>query len=210
MRNLLLSAALVGALAGAASAASAASIIADGDFTSPSGGGGFATYNGGAFGPWNVTGSVDLIGGYWQAPSVGGGSVDLDGNFPGGISQTFTAPVGEYALTFFLSGNPDGGNGVKTVDVSVGGADQVFTFTNTGATDKTNMGYVQETLKFFNSGTSTLSFNSLDRSGPYGPVIGAVSVAGVPEPATWAMMLVGFGGLGAAMRASRRQRAVIA
>ena len=28
---------------------------------------------------------------------------------------------------------------------------------------------------------------------------------GVPEPATWAMMLVGFGGLGAAMRRSRRR-----
>jgi hypothetical protein len=28
---------------------------------------------------------------------------------------------------------------------------------------------------------------------------------GVPEPATWAMMLMGFGGLGAAMRAKRKQ-----
>lgn len=32
---------------------------------------------------------------------------------------------------------------------------------------------------------------------------------GVPEPATWAMMLMGFGGLGAAMR-SRRKRAAVA
>lgn len=35
------------------------------------------------------------------------------------------------------------------------------------------------------------------------------SAGGVPEPATWAMMLVGFGGLGAMMR-SRRQAAVAA
>ena len=43
-------------------------------------------------------------------------------------------------------------------------------------------------------------------------VAGATSVFdvsfsnGVPEPATWAMMLVGFGGLGAAMRGSRRKQ----
>ena len=33
---------------------------------------------------------------------------------------------------------------------------------------------------------------------------------GVPEPATWGMMLVGFGGLGVAMRAARRRRAATA
>jgi PEP-CTERM motif len=32
----------------------------------------------------------------------------------------------------------------------------------------------------------------------------------VPEPATWAMMLIGFGGLGAAMRTSRRAKAATA
>jgi hypothetical protein len=34
--------------------------------------------------------------------------------------------------------------------------------------------------------------------------------AGIPEPATWAMMLVGFGGMGAAMRSARRKQAVVA
>jgi len=34
----------------------------------------------------------------------------------------------------------------------------------------------------------------------YTPVTGAV-----PEPATWAMMLLGFGGIGAAMRRRRKE-----
>jgi len=38
----------------------------------------------------------------------------------------------------------------------------------------------------------------------------SASVAAVPEPATWAMMLVGFGGLGAAMRSRRKQSAAAA
>lgn len=37
---------------------------------------------------------------------------------------------------------------------------------------------------------------------------GSFSVAAVPEPATWAMMLVGFGIMGAAMRYRRRNTAV--
>jgi hypothetical protein len=40
--------------------------------------------------------------------------------------------------------------------------------------------------------------------------VGATMTGGVPEPATWAMMLVGFGGLGVAMRRARRQRVLTA
>ena len=35
--------------------------------------------------------------------------------------------------------------------------------------------------------------------------VGAIPVAGVPEPATWAMMLLGFGGIGFLMRRRRRE-----
>ena len=38
----------------------------------------------------------------------------------------------------------------------------------------------------------------------------AASVSGaVPEPATWAMMLVGFGGMGVAMRRSRKAKGIL-
>jgi hypothetical protein len=35
---------------------------------------------------------------------------------------------------------------------------------------------------------------------------GVVVTPGIPEPATWAMMLIGFGGMGAAMRRTRQRR----
>jgi hypothetical protein len=40
--------------------------------------------------------------------------------------------------------------------------------------------------------------------------IGTVALNTVPEPATWGLMLVGFGGLGAALRLRRRQAAALA
>ena len=39
---------------------------------------------------------------------------------------------------------------------------------------------------------------------------GSLTITAVPEPATWAMMLVGLGGLGAAMRSQRRKLAITA
>ncbi|HEV2596658.1 MAG TPA: PEPxxWA-CTERM sorting domain-containing protein [Sphingomicrobium sp.] len=35
------------------------------------------------------------------------------------------------------------------------------------------------------------------------------AIAAVPEPATWAMMLIGFGGMGFAMRGRRRQQTLL-
>jgi len=71
-------------------------------------------------------------------------------------------------------------------------------------------------------GTNTLTFNYTSLSDPdhagfqglgdegWGvEQVNVTGVAGVPEPATWAMMLVGFGGLGAAMRSRRRSVAAV-
>jgi choice-of-anchor C domain-containing protein len=150
---------------------------------------------------WTVLGnSVDFIGNYWQA-AQGTNSIDLNGSGQGGIAQTFNTVANQaYAITFFLAGNPDNGPTIKTINVTTNNANaQVFSFDTTGL-NKSNMGWKQFTYNFVGTGSpTTLAFNS-QTSGSWGAVLDNVSISAVPEPATWAMMLLGIGLIGGAMR----------
>ena len=208
MKNAVLTLAIL--TAGLGMEAAHAVTVADGDFAGAPNP--FATYgatqNIGATGAWTVTsGSVDWIGNYWASPTAGGGSVDMDGNGSvGAIQQNLIGlTVGQrYQVSFFLSGNPDGGivppENPKFLGVNVNGApDQQYSYTLTAANSKTNMLYGLETYSFLATATGeTLNFESLDvpTTNSYGPVIGGVSISAVPEPSTWAMMLLGFLGMG--------------
>ena len=190
-------------------AANAAVLVADGSFNDPASPGNFTTYGAGSTfgngGVWLVTngtvsinGSVDEIGNYWPHTPNGGNSVDLDGNSPGGISQkiTFNTP-GSYVLQFYLAGNPDGLPEVKSLSASIGDGSPAQTFTYD--TTLASFGPWQlESMLFTISapGSYALAFQSNDQDTPYGPVIGQVSISAVPEPATWAMMILGFLGMG--------------
>ena len=203
-------------LAAAAVSTSANAALLDGNLDTTPGGGTFVTFTTGqtfGAGAWTVgdgaansgsnSGSIDLIGAYWQAPPFGGQSVDLDGSAPGSISQNFSLPAGTYQLSFELSGNPEGGDPTKTVGVSVGNVtNQQFSFV-TGSNTKPAMGFLNETLTFTTPGATTLTFQSLDASGVFGPVVGNISVTAVPEPATAALALLGLGAIGFATRRRR-------
>jgi hypothetical protein len=142
---------------------------------------------------------VDWIGNYWAPPSPGGGSVDLDGNSVGAISQTFLGlAAGTYKVTFALSGNPDGLPADKALEVSVNGLQaKDYGFTSPLGGNTGIITYVPESYTFtWLGGNATLKFASLNAGDPFGAVIGDVAMSAVPEASTWAMMILGFAGVG--------------
>lgn len=157
---------------------------------------------------WKVlSDGVDYIGSYWQA-SDGARSLDLSALTSGGVSQMvgdFTAGQ-RYRITFDVSGNPDGGDNPKRILVSATGGDpETFSYALTAANSKANMLWQTYTYDFVASGPMQLvQFRSFEFN-PYGATLDNVSISLVPEPATWALLVAGFGLTG--LLARRRNRA---
>lgn len=154
---------------------------------------------------WSVdSGSIDYIGGYWPAED-GARSIDLAGNSVGSISQLITGLTSgqDYIVTFWASKNPDGGDSLRTGTISFGGVSMPFSYSDSSSL--TNMMWAPYSFTFTASGTSDLLSFAADGSAGccYGPALDNVSVAPVPEPATWAMMLLGLGAIGFGMRRSK-------
>ena len=108
----------------------------------------------------------------------------------------------------------------STVEFALGSDDDSFIYvdgvlfgSNPGVHSVTNVDFTSPTLGIGNHSievfyddrqnvAANLSLSLLSSGVTINP--------GIPEPATWAVMLVGFGGLGAAMRSNRRKQAVAA
>lgn len=144
----------------------------------------------------------------WDAQS-GSRSVELSGFGTGGISQQIDnqfTPGLQYRISFWATVNPFASDGNYRAVVSAsGGGDELFSYTKTAANSPTDMNYLRYSYLWTpDSASSTISFRTID-PGPLGIVIDNVSVSSslVPEPATWALMLAGFGLTGFAMRRCR-------
>jgi hypothetical protein len=166
-----------------------------------------------AFNNWTVTsGSVDVIGDggpYDYFPSqVNGNYVDLDGSTgqPGQLTTQKIFSAGTYLVSFDLAGS-QGGSG--NVDPSTSHTTQVL-FSLGGTTQSLTLDpsspWTTYSFWFTTIAPGRLSF--MDLSGGnnnVGNLLDNVTVSAVPEPSTWAMMVLGFFGLGLIAHRRRSQ-----
>jgi choice-of-anchor C domain-containing protein len=162
----------------------------------------------------NPGGTIDYIGGLWAA-SNGSRSLDLTGNtgIGNGVSQTVALVAGDsYKLTFDQAANFGGGLGTYTVEVLLNNVSAgSFNFVVNGNETLANLGWINQSLVFTApTAATTLTFRSVAPNLPFwGPTLDNVAIAAngaVPEPATWLMLVAGFGLVGVAAR----RRAAIA
>ena len=200
-----------------------AAFIVNGSFEAPSVGVSFYSAGSTAITGFTVValpggGDVQLtnntaFGGIGAVASDGAQFLDLTGNIGrgGGVrtdafqtvaGQTYTAAFDVGA--FYIAGFGSYGN--ATVDLYVNGVyAQSFTKIQTRTTPGTDYGRFSydfvgaggaTTLAFY----SSLSTSSSNLGVAFDNLTVTTAVAGVPEPATWVMMIVGFGALGFGMR----------
>ena len=213
-------------------AASAAELLVNGSFEDTGGapfqgwGGYTFGYNTGTTGTnqfggpnalpgWTIDfGNVDITtsASPWGPAADGSNSLDINGWEAGSISQTFNTILGAtYTVSFDYSRNAAGAPDPALALVSSGGASYTVNAPNDGSLGgEFSFIWKPVTFSFTGDGTATTLTASAITGGNGGVFFDNFSVQGpaVPEPATWALMIGGFGLAGAALRRQRAARAL--
>jgi hypothetical protein len=123
-------------------------------------------------------------------PNTGVSTADT----PGGLNSGGCDGAGSGFYCFNLSPNVAVASELKFDIKAASGA---FSFANTGPDLK---------IDWSTSSTSDTHLGSLYSA----PIPVSTSTPGVPEPASWALMILGFGGVGAVLRGRRQIRGAVA
>jgi hypothetical protein len=156
------------------------------------------TFNTISFADTILPGAEILTGNY--AISFGVTSSAVGSGYPvsiSGVGSFFSGALGGPNLSITGSSyayNPLSGNLVMHVVAS--------NQANTPNGSQANGGYMD--ADYAGLVTSRAYYNIVGTENGSGALVTTFSGGAVPEPATWAMMLVGFGGLGAALRSRRK------
>ncbi|MEL6488225.1 MAG: PEPxxWA-CTERM sorting domain-containing protein [Pseudomonadota bacterium] len=202
-----------------ASPATAATTIFDETFEEvPDPDGGFIGDDGKGFGIFDEAGvwtagpgdhkGIELQwGGPAGAPAADGGRVFVELDTRRNSSMHYTLlHSGEFVLDFLYSPRAHIEAESNIIVVSINGQAQVFTGPITGTNDSTQ--WREESFTFTGSVGDKLIIAAggiSDRKGGYIDNTKLTLLGSVPEPATWLMMILGLGAVGATMR--QRQKA---
>ena len=217
LRSVLATVAVSSIILAAATAAQAATELANGSFEAPTtgaspGSSGSYAYPGTLIDSWTYMGDAGLIdavtGTPWFADTPPQGYDGAQYAFvqaTGSVSQTFNSGAGLFKVSWLEASRPvvDGGccKGDQTYNVVL---DDVVlgSFATLSGQQFLSRSLVGPVIAH---GSHTLAFVGTDLlTGDNTSFIDKVS-AGVPEPASWALMILGFGGAGAALRRRRGQ-----
>lgn len=160
------------------------------------------------FGAFSPSGNVSIATGADYQPCCGttGNTTNHfaafgSGNQPSGlISDSFNTHAGAIYQIMFDFGAL--GSGTDPLTVTVGGVDHTFFPVADNNLDTT---FHPGSFTFTGTGSPlTLSFTSAGVNN-VDAIVDNIRVSGVPEPATWAMMIAGFGFIGGAVRYRNRK-----
>lgn len=123
----------------------------------------------------------------------------------GSISQAFSTVAGQtYTLTFAYSHNLFSGLPAASALFTVDGLAGTLVHTGGSTADLNWLTFSGSFVA--DDASATLNFINLTGGANEGIFLDAVSVTPVPELATWALLLIGFGAVGGAMRAGKRRQ----
>jgi hypothetical protein len=202
LRAAVMAVAITGGLAAFAQPASATTVLDFDDLAGPAGGG--------------IPGNIYTSQGYRVSPSSqSGGLIHYSKNHPYSADPGGATLIHTTQNMHSIFERIDGGLfDFLSIDVSnyynnATPLNLLFTFTDslgvvTTQTYRTDTVAGLETITFNRKDLSRFTMNSGTDWVQFDNVVLEQAVSAVPEPATWAMMLVGFFAAGGALRASRR------